>query len=181
MNLPETVIAKAQWLFQNEENANWAVGDFLHELWVEAGNYMTEEFFHGDGSECRQWICKELARECGKAIKTVRRRWEVSAFYPLEIREIYSPPLSYSHLRAAMGAGNDWQLLLDWGLEYMDTHNGKTPPVEMMQSKVNGEDDWERYWGYICRNAKKIAEDEEAPEWVQEICLSIVEMEIGDG
>jgi len=68
---------------------------------------------------------------CGKGARTVREYASISAFYPLEIREVYEV-LSIDHFRTAMTLGPKWESALMWAIEQADNNGGRPATVDRM-------------------------------------------------
>ncbi len=70
--------------------------------------------------------------------ETVRKRAELSAFYPVSMRDDY-PMLYASHFRAAMRVG-DLQIAMQWlsvAQSSADDYNGKPMPVRVLQARIS--------------------------------------------
>lgn len=64
-------------------------------------------------------IFSAVGRFCGKSGRTVRDYAEISAFFPVEIREYYDM-LPFSHFRFAKSCGRDWEAVLEYSIEHPD-------------------------------------------------------------
>ena len=69
-------------------------------------------------------IYSAVGRFCGKSGRTVRDYAEISAFFPVEIRELYDV-LPFSHFRFAKTCGRKWEDVLEYSLTHPDASEDK--------------------------------------------------------
>lgn len=86
-------------------------------------------------------IFSAVGRFCGKSGRTIRDYAEISAFFPVAVREQYDM-LPFSHFRFAKSCGSEWENVLDYSMEHPDASVDKlayeflTTPPTMPQTRT---------------------------------------------
>lgn len=85
-------------------------------------------------------VYKSVAALTGKTERRIRQYRETSIFYPLEIREAFSP-LPHSHFEFAMRFGCQWRDVLELALRQTDLMGGRCPSVDWLEMNFRGVND----------------------------------------
>ena len=178
MKLPDLVYEQLRHLLSMGEANQWAVGDFIRDVWIEI------EMRVPDGDERKEHaaMIRLMAENTGADESTLRSRKKMSTFYDKITREEWMPPYTYHHLRALMAVGRDqWTETATWGLtggwngglvtvkEIREHIRGKTEPLVLTQQRL------ER----LQKLASKIIEAEETPRPVG-VQLSLIPIIVED-
>ena len=177
MKLPDLVYEQLRHLLSMGEANQWAVGDFIRDVWIEI------EMRVPDGDERKEHaaMIRLMAQNTGADESTLRSRKNMSTFYPESARQVWQPPYTYHHLRALMSAGDEWEQVAQWGLtggyndgiatvrEIREHIRGKTEPLVLTQQRLTR----------LQKLASKIIEAEETPRPVG-VQLSLIPIIVED-
>lgn len=145
MKLPDLVFEQLRHLLDMGEIQQWAVGDFIRDVWEEIEKNIPE------GSERKEYasMIRQMANATGADESTLRSRAKMSKFYLTKAtRESWQPPYTYHHLRALMSAGDNWREIALWGLtggfnegvatvqEIRDKIRGDRDPLELTRARI---------------------------------------------
>jgi hypothetical protein len=132
MILPDGVFVQLQHLLDLEAVNQWAVGDFIVDVWAEIQRYAPEEEQKQEHAD----MIKQMASNTGADKSTLRHREKMSGFYPVSERGRWMPPYSYHHLRALMSADN-FEETAHWGLT--GSIGGGVATVAEIRHKIKGD------------------------------------------
>ena len=160
--LPEQVIEALRQLLDDGESYQWATGRFICDV--------IEEFPQINRAD----LIKQMADRTGVDRSTLRDRHNMAKFYSPEVQHEFDM-LSYSQLRAAKSAGDNWREYAEWAAANLPA------PVAVIRARIdnNGHDQpaWVHRWEAVQRLAGQIAEDREAPEGIKKVCRLVQKTE----
>ena len=162
MNLPDLVYEQLRHLLDMGERNQWAVGDFIRDVWEEIEKNVPKE----EHKKEHATMIIQMATNTGADKSTLRSREKMSTFYQMGWRATWQPPYTYHHLRALMGAGPDgWADVASWGLT--GGYNGGLATVEEIRDHIRGAVDptelTRKRLVSLQRMASKIIQAEETP------------------
>jgi hypothetical protein len=131
--LPDAVYTQLQHLLDMETIPQWAVGDFIVDVWAEIERYVPEK----ERKQAHAEMIRDMATNTGADKSTLRSREKMSEFYTKEDREAWMPPLSYHHLRALMSAGDEWREVAIWA--QTGSFAGGVATVADIRAKIKGD------------------------------------------
>lgn len=110
-------------------NQYWAWGDFT----ARKADEIRARFGEHTGLVTR--LYHYVASLIGKSERSVRLYAEVSRFFDPEIREVYGP-LTYDTFKLAKSYGQDWRLVLDTAMGFVDSRGGRLPTREWLEMRL---------------------------------------------
>ena len=177
--LPDDAIAELSQLLDMSEEKQLAVGCWLVDMWTELGQAYANVFQenakeHGKEwtieyatRKAHSWFIRYLANETNRDESTLRDRERVYKFW--HVREHKLEGYNYSQVRALMAAGDNWEEVKR-ATEQESERYGKLPSTRAIRNYIrdNGEvPKWQNRWKRFIRLAELLAEDEDAPDYVQ--------------
>ncbi len=170
VRLPDGVIEGLRVLLEQGEQYQWATGDYLVEVVDEFRGY----YERAGARHARAQLLRQLAKETGADISTLKDRENMARFYPSLIRERYHP-LTYHQLRACKSAGEHWQEYAEWALANLPAS------VASIRHKIkadhNGQPEWFGRWERLRALAELIMADESAPSKIRGALRMVVNLE----
>lgn len=113
LELPEVVYDQLRGLLDQKEVLQWEIGDFIVDVWQEVERYTPED----ERRKAHARFLKDLAYNTGTHYGSLRNMEVMSGFYSTKDRKAYIPPLTWSHLRACLSAGEDWETWARWAVD----------------------------------------------------------------
>lgn len=113
VELPDVVYDQLRGLLDQKEVLQWEIGDFIVDVWQEVKRYVPEDERRKEHAR----FLKDLAYHTGTHYGSLRNMEVMSEFYSTKDRKAYIPPLTWSHLRACLSAGEDWETWARWAVD----------------------------------------------------------------
>lgn len=130
--LPDAVFEQLRHLLDMEAKNQWAVGDFIVDVWTEIEKYTPED----ERKQAHAKMITEMATKTGADKSTLRSREKVAGFFDERTRNRWVPPYTYHHMRALAAVGEGWEEVALWGLS--GGHNGHLATVDEMRQHIKG-------------------------------------------
>lgn len=169
IKLPDEFLSELSALFDTQEYSQWQIGRHLYDFWSEIGPH-----YEATGVSRNEWF-RAVGREIGRSTSTLRSLHRVYSICG-DKGSMYTPPLTYHHIRATCSAGDDWETWANWALDQLKEY-GKVSVESIFsavgQSQRTGDD---KITSLVLRLEKALLELHEMTrdyDWI--IILSMVE------